>query len=54
MKLVKFRYKDIYTNGKWNYQECLVDSVEECKRVYGLDEDPTVEEYEILSVEERD
>ena len=53
MVKVKFRFKDIYTNGEWMEQECLVSSLEECKRIYGLDgSDPTLDEYEIISVEE--
>ena len=46
---IKFEYKDRYTNGKWNKQECIVSSVKECKRIYGLGVDC---EYRILSVEE--
>lgn len=46
---IKFKYKDEYTNGRWNEQECYLESVEECKRVYGLGVDC---EYEIISVEE--
>ena len=49
MVKVKFEYKDKYTNGKWNKQSCLVSSVEECKRIYGLGVDC---EYRIISVEE--
>lgn len=43
-----FKYKDAYTNGNWNIQECCVSSVEECKRIYGLGVDC---EYEIIKVE---
>lgn len=46
---VKFEYRDEYTNGKWNKQECIVSSVEECKRIYSLGIDC---EYRILSIEE--
>ena len=49
MVKVKFKYRDIYTNGKWNEQECVVNSVQECKRIYGLGVDC---EYQIVSVEE--
>lgn len=47
---IKFRYKDSMSNWKWRYQECNVSSVEECIRIYGLEEGDV--EYEILSVEE--
>lgn len=46
---IKFRYKDVYSNWEWRYQECTMSSVERCKKVYGLGIDC---EYEILSVEE--
>jgi hypothetical protein len=46
---IKFKYKDIYTNGEWREQECIVSSVRECKELYGLGVDC---EYEIISVEE--
>ena len=44
---ITFKYKDAYTNGKWNTQTCIMRSVEECKRIYGLGVDC---EYEIISV----
>ena len=46
---IKFEYRDKYTNGRWNEQSCIVSSVEECKRIYGLGVDC---EYKIISVEE--
>ena len=46
---IEFEYKDEYTNGKWNKQSCMVSSVEECIRIYGLGVDC---EYHILSVKE--
>jgi hypothetical protein len=53
MVRVVFQYKDEMSNGEWREQECLVSSVEECKRIYGLDgSDPTVLDYKIIKVEE--
>ena len=49
MVKVKFEYCDEYTDGNWNEQECIVSSVEDCKRIYGLGVDC---EYRIISVEE--
>ena len=46
---IEFEYKDKYTNGKWNKQSCMVSSLEECKRIYGLSVDC---EYRIIYVEE--
>lgn len=49
MVRVKFEYMDAYTNGEWNTQQCVVSSVEECKKIYGLGIDC---EYRIIEVEE--
>ena len=46
---IKFEYKDEFSHGKWNKQECTVSSLEECIKIYGLGIDC---EYRILSVEE--
>jgi hypothetical protein len=47
---IKFKYRDEYSRGRWNTQECTVRSVEECKQIYGLDNGDC--EYEILEVKE--
>lgn len=49
MLLIKFKYRDGYTNGEWREQECVVDSVKKCKEIYGLGIDC---EYAILSIKE--
>lgn len=49
MVKVEFEYKDKYTNGKWNKQSCVVDSVAECIKLYGLGIDC---EYRIVKVTE--
>jgi hypothetical protein len=49
MVKVKFEYRDEYSKGKWNEQECVVSYVQECKKIYGLGVDC---EYRIISVEE--
>lgn len=46
---VEFEYKDRYTNGEWNKQSCIVSSVAECKKIYGLGVDC---EYHITKVTE--
>lgn len=48
MLRIKFEYRDDYSNGKWNQQECVCDSVADCKKLYGLGVDC---EYRIISVE---
>ena len=49
MKHVIFEYRDEYCrDGKFHRQECYVESVEQCIRIYGLNEC----EYHILSVKE--
>ena len=45
---IVFQYKDEYTNDEWKEQECIVQSLKECKEIYGLDEC----EYRIVSIEE--
>ena len=53
MVKVVIKYKDTMSKGEWRETECIVSSVAEAKRIYGLDGlDPTLEEYEIVSVEE--
>ena len=39
MVRIRFKYRDEFCrDGRWNEQECLVHSVEECKKIYGLDQ----------------
>ena len=52
MVKVVIKYKDTMSRGEWKQTECIVSSVAEAKKIYGLDVDPTVEDYEIVSVEE--
>lgn len=49
MLKIKFRYKDEMSNWEWREQECMMSSVEQCIRIYGLGVDC---QYQILSVEE--
>ena len=48
MLKIKFRYRDAWSNWQWREQTCVVSSIAECKRIYGLGIDC---EYEIISVE---
>jgi len=49
MLKITFEYKDKYTNGEWEKQSCVMSSVEECKRIYGLGIDC---QYRIMEVKE--
>lgn len=49
MVQIKFEYKDEFSHDKWNKQECIVSSLKECIKIYGLGIDC---EYRILSIEE--
>ena len=49
MKHIVFEYRDQYTNGNWSRQECVMSSLAECIKFYGLGVDC---EYRIISVEE--
>lgn len=46
---IEFEYRDNYTNGEWIKQECDVNSLAECKELYGLGIDC---EYRIISIKE--
>lgn len=46
---IKFEYRDDLSYPEWKEQECIVNSIEECKELYGLDIDC---EYRIISIKE--
>lgn len=46
---IKFKYKDAFTQGQWRTQECVVSSIDECMKIYGLGVEC---EFEIISIEE--
>ena len=48
MYRIKFKYRDSYSNWEWRNQECIMSSVDECIKMYGLGQDC---DYEIVSVE---
>lgn len=50
MKRITFKYRDSYSNWEWRTQHCTVESVEECIKIYGLNNSDV--DYEILNVEE--
>lgn len=47
MLKVKFKYRDRKSNWQWREQECIVSSIDECIKIYGLGIDC---DYKILSV----
>ena len=49
MLRIVFEYQDRYTNGRWARQECVMKSVQECIKFYGLGVDC---DYRIIKVEE--
>ena len=49
MLKIEFEYADAMGNWTWTKQSCIVSSVDECKRIYGLGVDCG---YNILSVQE--
>ena len=49
MVKIKFEYRNEMSNWEWKEQECVVSSVEECKRIYGLGIDC---DYRIIEVKE--
>ena len=46
--MIEFEYRDKWTNGNWNKQTCIVESISQCEEFYGLGIDC---EYRILKVE---
>lgn len=46
---ITFEYADALSNWQWRKQECIVSTVAECRRIYGLGIDC---EYRIISIEE--
>jgi len=44
-----FKYRDEMSKGEWRTQECVVESIAECKKLYGLGIDC---EYKIISIKE--
>ena len=46
---IVFEYRDELSKWEWRRQECIMSSVEECKRIYGLGVDC---DYRIVSVKE--
>ena len=51
MVKVDFEYADVLSNGQWSKQSCVVSSVRECIKLYGLGVDC---KYRIINVEEVD
>jgi hypothetical protein len=49
MLKITFEYADALSNWEWRTQICIMESVEACKKFYGLDGDC---QYRILKVEE--
>lgn len=45
---IVFEYCDAMSRGEWRRQECVVSSVRECVKLYGLGVDC---DYRIISVE---
>jgi hypothetical protein len=46
---ITFEYRDDMSNWEWRKQTCVMSSVAECKKVYGLGVDC---EYRIIEVEQ--
>ena len=50
MKEITFKYRDFMSHYEWRIQHCTVESIEECIRIYGLD-DPDVD-FEIIEIKD--
>ena len=51
MYRIVFEYADSYSNWQWRRQECIMSSLQECIKVYGLGYDC---DYRIISMEKLD
>lgn len=49
MLKIKFKYRDAMSGWHWRKQECVVPSVDDCIRIYGLGVHC---DYEIVSIKE--
>ena len=49
MLKITFKYRDEMSKWQWREQTCIVESVEECIKIYGLRNGC---EYEILRIEQ--
>lgn len=49
MLRITFRYRDKMSNWEWRTQTCIMSSIAECEKVYGLGIDC---DYQIISIEE--
>ena len=50
MKKITFKYADAMSDLEWRTQHCTVESIEECIKIYGLDESDV--EYSIIDIQE--
>ena len=50
MKKITFRYRDSYSDWEWRTQRCNVSSVDECIKIYGLNDGSV--DYDILEVDD--
>ena len=48
MYRIVFEYADSYSNWQWRRQECIMSSLQECIKIYGLGYDC---DYRIISME---
>lgn len=48
MKEIKFRYRDHFTKGRWKEKSCVVETIDEFERLFGVGK--AKREFEILSV----
>ena len=51
MLKIEFEYRDAWSRGQWRKQSCIMSSVDECIKVYGLGVDC---EYRIVKVTDLD
>ena len=45
---ITFKFKDWLSKGEWKTRHCTVSSIDECIRIYGLNDNDV--DYEIIEV----
>ena len=50
MKEITFKFRDTMSGWKWRKRTCTVESIDECIRIYGLDDYDV--DFEIIEVKD--
>lgn len=54
MLKIEFEYRDALSNWEWRKQTCVMSSVQECKKIYGLGVDCDYRITKVTDLEKED